>query len=127
MQHYFSGAPWEENIGYARAVKVGNLIEVSGTTSVKDGEVYMPGDAFHQTVRIYEIISDALHQMGASMANIVRVRIFVVNLASNWEQVAAAHQASIGSCRPALSMIGIADLINDKLLVEIEVTAVLEN
>ena len=123
IQHHFSGAPWEETIGYARAVKVGNIIEVSGTTSVKDGVVFHPGEPFHQTIRIYEIINDTLYQMGASLSNAIRVRIFVVNLEANWEQVAMAHKAVIGSARPAMSMIGVSALIDPDLLVEIEVSA----
>lgn len=123
IQHYFSGAPWEETIGYARAVKSGETIEISGTTSVKNGEVHAPFDAFHQTVRIYEIINETLHQMGASLTDVTRIRIFVVNLPDNWQKVAEAHSAAIGNARPAMSMIGISALINPELLVEIEATA----
>lgn len=127
IQHYFSGAPWEESIGYARAVKSGDTIEVSGTTSVKDGEVFAPNDAFHQTVRIYEIISDTLHKMNVGFTDITRVRIFVVDLPNNWQMVAKAHTAAIGNARPAMSMIGISSLIHPELLVEIEVTAIISN
>lgn len=125
IQHYFSGAPWEESIGYARAVRSGNTIEVSGTTSIKEGQVFAPNDAFHQTVRIYEIISDTLHQMKASLTDVTRIRIFVVDLPSNWQMVAKAHTAAIGNARPAMSMIGISALINPELLVEVEVTAII--
>ncbi|MFN8318375.1 MAG: Rid family hydrolase [Saprospiraceae bacterium] len=124
-EHYFSGAPWEEEIGYARAIKIGNNIEVSGTTSVKDGLVYMPGDAFHQTIRIYEIVSSALHHFGATLNDATRVRIFVVNIESNWQKVAMAHKAAIGSGRPAMSMVGVSALIDPDLLVEVEVSAII--
>jgi enamine deaminase RidA (YjgF/YER057c/UK114 family) len=124
-EHFFSGAPWEEKIGYSRAVRMGNTIEVSGTTSVKDGSVYMPGDAFHQTMRIYEIVSSALHHFGATLNDISRVRIFVVNIDANWGQVAKAHKAVIGDSRPAMSMIGVSALIDPDLLVEVEVSAII--
>lgn len=125
IEHYFSGARWEEEIGYSRAIRIGNAIEVSGTTSVKDGKVHMPGDAFHQTVRIYEIINSALHHFGATLNDVTRVRIFVVNIDSNWQKVAMAHKAAIGAGRPAMSMVGVSALIDPDLLVEVEVSAII--
>jgi enamine deaminase RidA (YjgF/YER057c/UK114 family) len=127
IQRYFSGAPWEETIGYARAVKTGDTIEVSGTTSVKEGVVHAPFDPFHQTVRIYEIINETLHHMDASLMDVTRIRIFVVDLPTNWQKVSEAHSAAIGNARPAMSMIGVSALINPELLVEIEVTAIISS
>jgi enamine deaminase RidA (YjgF/YER057c/UK114 family) len=118
-----SGAVWESKIGYSRAVKVGNIIEVSGTTSVKDGHPYLPNDYYGQTKRIYEIIADALAQGQASLADIIRVRVFVTDI-NHWEEVARAHAELFTDIRPAMSMIGIAGLIDPALVVEIEVTAI---
>ncbi|MBK8700185.1 MAG: RidA family protein [Saprospiraceae bacterium] len=123
-QNIFSGAPWEDSVGYCRAVRIENRVEVSGTTSIMHGEVFMPYDHYNQTKRIYEIIFDALQKAGALPEHIVRVRIFVVDI-GYWEDVARAHSEMIGNCRPAMSMIGAAGLIDPALVVEIEVTAIM--
>lgn len=120
-----SGAIWEKKIGYSRAVKIGDVIEVSGTTSVKDGEPYLPHDYFGQTLRIYEIINDALHQVGSSLNDIVRIRVFVVDI-TQWELVARAHATLFAEIRPAMTMVGAAGLIDPRLVVEIEATAIIQ-
>ncbi len=119
-----SGAVWEHTIGYSRAVKMGNVIEVSGTTSVKDGKPHLPNDYYGQTKRIYEIIKDALREADATLQDVVRVRVYVVDI-NQWEAVAKAHAELFSEIRPAMSMIGIAGLIDPSLVVEIEITAII--
>ncbi len=119
-----SGAIWEDKIGYSRAVKVGNIIEVSGTTSMKDGSPYAIGDYYGQTKRIYEIINEALGKAGSSLEDIVRVRVFVLDI-TKWEEVGKVHAELFSTIKPAMSMIGIAAFIDPALLVEIEVTAII--
>lgn len=123
-QKFSTGAIWEDKIGYSRAVKCGNVIEISGTTSVKDGAVFMPNDYFEQTMRIYEIINETLTRMGANMNDVMRCRIFVTDI-SRWEDVGRAHHHFFKEVKPALSMLGGIQLIDPSLVVEIEVSAII--
>lgn len=120
-----SGAIWENKVGYSRAVKYGNVIEVSGTTSVNDGQPFLPYDYYGQTLRIYEIISQALQQGDASLDDIVRIRVFVVDI-TQWEHVAKAHATLFSEIRPAMTMVGVSGLIDPRLVVEIEATAIIQ-
>jgi enamine deaminase RidA (YjgF/YER057c/UK114 family) len=119
-----SGAIWESTIGYSRAVKVGNTIEISGTTSIKDGKVFMVGDYYGQTKRIYEIINETLSKTGSCFEDVTRVRVFVLDI-SKWEEVGKAHAEIFSNIKPAMSMIGVSSFIDPDLLVEIEVTAII--
>lgn len=123
---YSTGAPWESTVGYSRAVRTGNIIEVSGTVSVKDGVNYGAGDAYAQTVRILEIIDEALVNLGAGMQNVVRTRIYVTDIRRDWEAVGRAHGEFFGDIRPATSMVEVRALIAPEYLVEIEATAVVD-
>lgn len=125
-QNISSGAPWEDNAGYSRAVKIGNVIEVSGTVSLKDGKVFGKGNPYQQTHRIFEIIEASLETCGASLKDIVRTRMYVVNI-DDWPEVVKAHGELFGQIRPATSLLGISNLIEPDFLVEIEVTAVMGN
>ena len=117
-----TGAKWESIVGYSRAVKIGNQIEVSGTTSIKDGEVY--GEtAYDQTKHILFIISDAIEKLGGKMENVVRTRIFTTNIAL-WEEIGRAHGEVFQNIRPATTMVEVSALIDLKMLVEIEAIAV---
>lgn len=122
-QHYQTGAPWESVVGYSRAVRIGNVIEVSGTVSVKDGVAYGVGDAYVQTKRIFEIIDSALQHFDASLSDVVRTRIYVTDIANTWESVGKAHGEIFRTIRPATSMVEVSALISPDYLVEIEVTA----
>jgi enamine deaminase RidA (YjgF/YER057c/UK114 family) len=124
-RNYSTGAPWEGIVGYSRAARIGNIIEVSGTVSVIDGKPYGPGDPYLQAKRILEIIGDALSHYGAGYADVIRTRIYVTNI-SNWEAVGKAHGEVFGDIRPATSMVEVSALIAPDYLVEIEATAVLE-
>jgi len=121
-----TGSPWEPIVGYSRAVRVGNVIEVAGTTAMKDGEVVGKGDAYAQTKRILEIIETALQQLGGSLADVVRTRMFVTDI-SKWEDIARAHGEAFRDVRPAATMVEVKALIDPDLLVEIEAQAILDD
>ena len=117
-----SGAPWEDIVGYSRAVRIGNIIEVSGTTAVEDGQVLAPGDAYRQTQFILLKIQQAIEDAGASINDVIRTRVYVTNI-TLWKEVGKAHQEFFGEIKPASSMIEVMGLIDDNLIVEIEATA----
>ena len=119
-----SGAQWEDVVGYSRATKIGNTIEVSGTVSIKDGKTVAIGDAYGQTKRILEIIDEALRQTGSGLGDVIRTRIYVTDI-RNWEQVGKAHGEVFASIKPATSMVEVNKLISPEFLVEIEATAIL--
>ena len=124
-QIYNSGALWEPIVGYSRAIRIGNLIEVSGTTAVdEDGQVIGRGNAGEQTRYILEKIGTALEALGAGYENVIRTRIYVTDI-SQWEAIGRAHGKVFGTILPATSMIEVKSLIDPALLVEIEVTAVM--
>jgi enamine deaminase RidA (YjgF/YER057c/UK114 family) len=118
-----SGTPWESIVGYSRAVKIGNQIHVSGTTaSDENGLTVAVGDAYQQTCYILEKIEAALRELGSSMSDVVRTRMFVTNI-DRWEDIGRAHGEVFAHIRPAATMVEVARLINPDHLVEIEVDA----
>ena len=119
-----SGAPWENLVGYSRAVKIGNIIEVSGTVAVRDGEVVGKGDPYLQTQCALEIIEEVLAKAGASIEDVARTRIYVTDI-SQWEVIGKAHGELFGEIKPATSMVEVSKLINPEYLVEIEATAII--
>ena len=123
--NYASGAKWEDIVGYSRAVRVGNMIEITGTVAVdKDGAVVGPGDAYKQTRFILEKIETVIKQAGASMKDVVRTRMFVTDI-SRWEEYGRAHGEFFQTIRPCTSMIEVKGLIAPEYLIEIEATAII--
>lgn len=121
-----SGAIWEDTVGYSRAVKVGNIIEVAGTTAVKNGEIVHQNDPYNQTICIIQIIEEALKKLNASLEDVVRTRIYLKNV-SDWEAVGRAHGLYFSKIKPASTMLAVASMINPDMLVEIEVTAIISS
>ncbi len=124
-QNISSGAPWESIVGYSRAVRVGNVIEVTGTVAVDNaGAVVAPGDPYGQTKFIIQKIEGVLHQAGAALHDVVRTRMFVTDI-SRWEEYGKAHGEYFSEIRPCTTMVEVSRLIGSEYLIEIEATAIL--
>ena len=122
--NYSSGTVWEDTIGYSRAVRVGDLIEISGTTSVDGDKVLSAGDPYEQTIIIIKKFSSVLQEAGGSLSDIIKVRIYVVNI-DHWEKISKAYSEFFQSIKPAATMVVVSSLILPELLVEMEATAML--
>jgi enamine deaminase RidA (YjgF/YER057c/UK114 family) len=120
----YSGAPWEEKVGYCRAVRAGEHIYVTGTAAVDDGGgVVAPGDGYAQAKRCLEIIHQTLRKLDADRSDVVRTRMFVTDI-SRWAEYGRAHAEFFGEHRPATSMVEVKALIHPDMLIEVEVDAV---
>ena len=124
FQRSFSGAPWESQVGYCRALRSGDRVFVTGTASVaEDGSVHGMGDGYAQAVRCLEIIRSALEDLGADLESVVRTRMFVTDI-GRWESFGRAHAEFFADHPPATSMIEVSRLIHPDMLIEIEADAI---
>lgn len=119
-----SGAIWEDKVGYSRAVKVDDLIEISGTTAVNGSEVVAVGDPYEQTKLIIEKFSSVLEEAGSSLKDIIRVRIYVREI-TDWEKVGQAFSEYFKNIKPAATLVEVNSLIDPQMLVEMEATAII--
>ena len=121
-----TGAPWAARAGYSRAVRVGNVVHVSGTVAVDEqGAIAHPGDPYLQARRALDIIVGALAQAGAAPRHVVRTRMYVAD-ATRWEEVARAHGEVFAEVRPATTLVAVAGFVDPAILVEIEAEAIVE-
>ena len=124
IRRTFTNTPWEKQIGYCRAIRAGDHIYVTGTAPVdQDGTVFAPGDAYAQARRCFEIIANALHELGADMSHVVRTRMLVTDI-SRWAEYGQAHHEVLGNHPPATTMVEVKALVDPAMLLEIEVDAV---
>jgi enamine deaminase RidA (YjgF/YER057c/UK114 family) len=124
MRRVFSGAPWESQVGYCRAIEAAGRISVSGTAPVEpDGTTHAPGDAYRQALRCFAIAERALAELGATRADVVRTRMYVTDIA-RWAEYGRAHAEHFGQHPPATTMVEVRRLIDEAMLIEVELEAV---
>lgn len=124
-QQISSGTPWEDIVGYSRVIKIGNIIEIAGTTAMDGNEIIGKADLYVQTKFIFSKIEKLLLQLGTSLNDVVRTRMFVTNI-TDWQLAGKAHGEFFAKIKPVSTMVEVAGLIDAELLIEIEVTAIID-
>ena len=119
-----SGTPWEDIVGYSRAVRVDNIIEVAGTTS-SDGHTITGKNVYEQSIAIFKKIESALKEMGSGLQDVVRTRMFITDI-SKWEEAGKAHGEVFKEIRPVTTLVEVSNLIDPGILIEIEATAIID-
>jgi len=125
-QKVSSGSPWEDIVGYSRAVRVNNVIEIAGTTAVDGETIVGQGNIYEQAIFIFTKIEKSLEQLGSSIHDVVRTRMFVTNI-DDWEIVGKAHGEFFKNIKPVATMVEVSKLIDPRLLIEIEATAIIDS
>lgn len=125
-QQISSGSPWEDVVGYCRAVRVGNIVEVAGTTAMDGDRLVGTGDMYAQASYIFQKIAKALQEAGAGMEHVVRTRMFVTDI-SRWEEAGRAHGEVFKDIKPVATMVEVKSLISPDLLIEIEASAIIHD
>lgn len=125
-QKISSGSPWEDVVGYSRAIRVGNIVEVAGTTAMDGDQLVGAGDMYAQASYIFKKIGKALDEAGAGFEHVVRTRMFVTDI-SRWEEAGKAHGEIFKDIKPVATMVEVKNLISPELLIEIEVSAVIHD
>jgi isochorismate pyruvate lyase len=123
VERVFTNTPWEKSISYCRAIKSGPFVAISGTTSIKEGEVIAPGDAYAQTMQCLEIIDESLAKFGLDRSAVIRTRMFVTDI-TKWEEYGKAHGQFFRDYPPTTSMYEVSALISMDLMIEIEADAI---
>ncbi len=125
--NYSSGAPWESIAGYSRAVRVGKVVEIAGTTAVdSDGQIVGVGNIGAQTEYIFKKIDDVLKEAGSSMSDVIRTRMYITDI-NDWEVVTRIHGDIFSEIKPVSTLVEVSRLIDKELLIEVEVSAVINN
>lgn len=120
-----SGSPWEDIVGYSRVVRVGNIIEVAGTTAMDGDKLVGKGDMFKQTAFILKKIEQSLLEVGVTLSDVVRTRMFITDI-SRWQEAGKAHGEFFKEIKPVSTMVEVSRLINSEMLIEIEATAIID-
>ena len=123
-QNIQSGTPWENLVGYSRVVRIGQLVEVAGTTSMDGDQLIGKGSLYEQALFIFGKIGRSLNEVGASLSDVIRTRMYVTDI-SRWQEAGKAHAEFFRDIRPVTSMVEVSHLIHDDLLIEVEVTAMI--